>query len=230
MKVLVTRPLEDAEDSARQLAVRGHEALVAPILATQFHDGEPLSLDAVQAVLATSANGVRALARRTERRDLPLFAVGPQTAEAAAQAGFAHVRNADGDARALAQATLDWASRDQGPLLHVHGGQGAGALAAGLRDKGFVVEEAVLYEVRAQALPAHAVAAMQQGAVEAVLFYSPRSAQLFRDTCLKQALPTGSLIAVCISPATASALAPLAFAEIRIAGAPNQASLLACLG
>ena len=45
-------------------------------------------LDGVQAILATSANGVRALARRTPRRDLPLFAVGPQTAARGAEAGI----------------------------------------------------------------------------------------------------------------------------------------------
>ncbi len=83
MRVLVTRPKEDAEETAQLLAARGHQALVAPLLETRFFDGAALTLEGVQAVLATSANGVRALARRTARRDVPLFAVGPQTAEAA---------------------------------------------------------------------------------------------------------------------------------------------------
>lgn len=230
MKVLVTRPREDAEETARQLAACGHQALIAPMLATQFHDGPLLSLDGVQAVLATSANGVRALARRSLRRDVPLFAIGPQTAQAAAAAGFVSVRNADGDARKLGQAALEWARPAAGPLLHVHGGQDAGALADGLRQAGFAVTEEVLYAVVPQALPPDAIAALRKGAIDAALFYSPRSAKVFRDCVLKETLPTASLLAICISQATALALAPLSFHEVRVANAPNQAALLACIG
>ena len=45
----------------------------------------------------------------------------------------------------------------------------------------------------------------------------------------QDSLPTQSLIAICISAATAAALAPLPFAQTRVANAPNQAALLACL-
>jgi uroporphyrinogen-III synthase len=84
MRILVTRPAEDGADIARRLGDLGHEALLAPLLQVRFRDGAALELDGVQALLATSANGVRALTRQTERRDVPLFAVGPQTADAAA--------------------------------------------------------------------------------------------------------------------------------------------------
>src|ERR1700755_2220735 len=102
MKILITRPAEDGAEIAQRLAAMGHEALLAPMLTVEFHGGAPLVLEDVQAIVPTSANGVRALAARTSRRDLPLFAVGPQTAAAADQAGFIRVRNAEGDAVALA--------------------------------------------------------------------------------------------------------------------------------
>jgi uroporphyrinogen-III synthase len=227
MKVLVTRPLEDAENTARQLAARGHQALLAPLLATQFTEGDPVSLDGVQAILATSANSVRALARRTDRRDVPLFAVGPQTAAAAEAAGFLHIRNADGDARALALATSRWARPESGALLHVHGGQGAGALAAGLRGQGFSVREEVLYAVEPQPFMPEAIAALR--AADAALFYSPRSAAVFREHVCREGLPTAGLIAICISPATAASLEDLPFRALLTATAPNQEALLACL-
>src|SRR4051812_38556786 len=144
MKILLTRPREDAEETARLLAAQGHEPLVAPLLATNFHDGPPLSLAGIQAVLATSANGVRALAGRTQERQVPLFAVGPQTAQAATDAGFTQVRNADGNAERLGQSAQDWARADQGTLLHVHGGPGPSTLAESLRRSGFKVQEEIL--------------------------------------------------------------------------------------
>ena len=233
MRVLLTRPQEDAGLFAGRLRELGHEAFSAPLLRVRFHDGEPLALDGVQAVLVTSANGVRALVRRTERRDLPIFAVGPQTARAARKAGFDRVEHADGDVAALAQALPRWAHAEAGALLHASGAQGAGRLASLLAIKGYDVRSAILYDVVASTgLPQDVVGALKNGSLDAALFFSPRSAGVFRDCILSAGLceACARLIAVCISRAAAGALAPLVFQEIRIAAQPNQDALLACLG
>ncbi len=114
---------------------------------TNFHDGPDVSLDGVQAILATSANGVRALVRRTSRRDVPLFAVGPQTEEEAHNHGFTFVRNANGDSKTLAAATREWTSPEKGALLHVKGAEADGTLATLLKAQGFDVRTLVLYDV-----------------------------------------------------------------------------------
>ena len=232
MKILVTRPERDAEDIAARLVELGHEALIAPLLSVVFFDGPAIALDDVRAILATSANGVRALARRTQRRDIPLFAVGPQTAQAAVQADFATVRNADGDAAALAAAVAGWARPDAGALLHATGAEGADALATALEALGFTVRRENLYRVDAvPQLPTVALAALGQGEVTAALFFSPRSARIFTQSIVNAGLAAAchSLIAICISANTAAALAPLEFKDVRIAAKPNQASLLACI-
>ena len=232
MRVLVTRPRQDCEETASRLAALGHEAICASLLAVQFHDGAELSFDGVQAILATSANGIRALARRTTHRDLPVFAVGPQTAKAARQAGFAQVKNADGDALALAQATSRWADPAKGALLHVSGERDNGRLASALTAHGFTLRKEVLYEVVAEThLPPQAAKALADGALDAALFFSPRSARIFRECVTRENLDAacGDLLAVCISAATAEALKPLTFRPIWVAQAPNQDSLLACL-
>lgn len=232
MRVLVTRPHDDARQTAALLAQMGHEAIIAPLLAVNFHNGPVLVLDGVQAVLATSANGIRALARRTPRRDLPIFAVGPQTARTASEAGFAQVRNADGDGAALAAATARWCAPGGGALLHVSGAQGGGALAADLRARGFLLREAVLYDVAAaDRLPPQAAAALTAGALDAALFFSPRSARIFRNCVMRENLgpACARLKALCISAATAKGLEPLIFRALHVAGAPNQDALLAGL-
>ncbi|HEY0282085.1 MAG TPA: uroporphyrinogen-III synthase [Rhizomicrobium sp.] len=233
MRVLLTRPKQDAGVFTGRLRQLGHEALSAPLLHVRFHAGEPLALDGVQAILVTSANGVRALARRTKRRDLPVFAVGPQTAQEALSAGFARVESAEGDAVALAEALPRWARADAGSLLHATGAQGAGRLASLLAAKGYQVITEALYDVVASAaLPQDVANALEGGSLDAALFFSPRSAGVFRDCVLKAALAgaCAGLIAVCISRTAAEALAPLSFREIRIAARPNQDAVLACLG
>jgi len=232
MRVLLTRPQEDAEKFAERLRERGHQTLSAPLLSVRFHDGPPLALDGVQGVLVTSANGVRALARRAERRDLPVFAVGPQTAREALSAGFARVENARGDVVALAEALPRWACAEAGALLHATGAEGTGRLASLLAAKGYVVNTAILYDVvAASTLPEPAARALREGSLDAALFFSPRSAKVFKDYISNAGLSKicARLIAVCISQAAASALLPLSFAEIRVAAAPSQAGMLGCL-
>lgn len=230
MRVLVTRPRQDAEEIAVLLRAAGHAPVLAPLLEVNFHDGATLALDDVQAILATSANGIRALARRSARRDIPVFAVGPQTAAAAQDAGFSQIRNADGDALALADATTRWATPEKGALLHVSGGSGEGRLADTLTQAGFTLRKAVLYEVTTRDhLPPEAAKALAEGVIDAALFFSPRSARIFRDCVSRENLACDSVLAACISAATAHALTPLRFAAVRIAAAPNQAALLACL-
>ncbi|MGC9953816.1 MAG: uroporphyrinogen-III synthase [Rhizomicrobium sp.] len=233
MRVLLTRPQDDAEIFAERLRERGHETLSAPLLAVRFRDDPPLALDGVQGVLVTSANGVRALARRTERRDLPVYAVGPQTALEAQSVGFARVESANGDVVALADALPRWARAQAGALLHATGAEGAGRLASLLTPKGYEVRSAILYDIEASTvLPQDVISALEDGSLDAALFFSPRSAKVFKD-CILSAGLVGTctrLIAVCISQATASALSPLSFAEIRVAARPNQDGLLACLG
>ena len=102
MRVLVTRPRPDGEETARQLTARGHEPVLAPLLEIVPETGAAIDLSGVQAVLVTSANGSRALAAATDRRDVPVFAVGSSTAAVAEAAGFKDVASAAGDVAALA--------------------------------------------------------------------------------------------------------------------------------
>jgi uroporphyrinogen-III synthase len=228
MRVLITRPEEDATRIADILKSRGHEPVIAPLLRTNFHDGPEVSLDGVQAILATSANGVRALVRRTPRRDVPLFAVGPQTEEEAHGYGFASLRNANGDSKALAAATREWASPGDGTLLHVKGAEADGTLATLLKAQNFDVRTLVLYDVADIGLSDATRTQLANGEIDAALFFSARSARIFRDRAAALALQ--NVIAICISAATADALSPLTFREIRVAEKPNQDALLVRLG
>jgi uroporphyrinogen-III synthase len=205
----------------------GHQALLAPLLETRWFDGPPLDLEGVAAILATSANGVRALIRRTARRDVPILAVGPQTTLEAQHAGFTRIENADGDAVTLALAVPRWVTPADGALLHVCGEQNEGALAERLESVGYRVRREILYVVEPRLLPHEAVTALQGGAVDVALFFSPRSARIFVEQAA--AAPLARVTACCISPATAKALPLGLFRDVRIAAKPNQDALLALL-
>src|SRR5229473_1898951 len=113
MQALITRPIEDAGELAAALSLRG-----------------------VQAVLFTSANGARAFARATARRDLAVIAVGDATARTARALGFADIASAGGDVGDLAALVAARLDPRRGALLHAAGSVVAGDLAARLRAAG----------------------------------------------------------------------------------------------
>ena len=92
MRALVTRPAEEAATLAAALALLGVEAFVEPLMQIHYRASEALDLTGVQAILCTSGNGVRALARASSERGVALLAVGDATAARARAEGFRRSR------------------------------------------------------------------------------------------------------------------------------------------
>ncbi len=229
MRILITRPQEDAVRFAELLQARGHEPLCAALLSVRFFDGPELTFEGVSAILATSANGVRALARRTRERALPLFAVGPQTDDAARAAGFEKIECTDGDAATLAEAMLDWVKPEDGVLLHAASADNEGRLKILLAEEGYRVAVQVLYEVVAiHKLPDIAREALAHHGLDAAVVFSQNSALALQDCIDRAGLSEAcrAMVAVCISRAAAEALRPLPFRSVVVAEKPNQNAML----
>ena len=229
---LVTRPREEAESLAAALAARGVGAIIEPMMQVHFHSSRSPDLTGVQAVLCTSANGVRALARLTDNRRLPLFAVGDATASRARAEGFTTVVSAGGTVIDLARLAAEKLRPQDGPLLHVAGDSVAGDLAGALRGEGFAIEQRVLYEARpVSMLSDTAIGALRAGRIAFALFFSPRTAAIFVGLAASAAIGPccRSITALSISAAADAALAELSWRDRRIAAMPNQRALLALL-
>jgi uroporphyrinogen-III synthase len=228
----VTRPRAAAEGLAEALAARGIAALIEPLLAIHYAAAPPLDLKGVQAILCTSANGVRALARLSSERALPLFAVGDASAARARAEGFVRVASAGGNAGDLARLVGERLSPARGVLLHAAGTEVASDFDGRLRAAGFAVERRVLYEARpATALSAATRAALAAREIDIALFFSPRTAAIFAQLAVAAGVTEAlaGVAAVSISAAADAALAPLDFAVRRIAARPDQPSLVAAL-
>ncbi len=229
---LVTRPLADSQGLAEALEARGFSALVEPMLAIRFLDSAPPDRHAYQAVLATSANGVRALARLVTWRDLPVWAVGDASAREADKLGFVTVQSAAGDVASLADLVSEQADPTKGPLLHVAASRLAGDLAGALASRGFSVEKAVLYEAEpAEDLSPALIAALAEGCLDVALFFSPRTAATFARLVKKADLGESlrRIKALALSTAVAESLAPLPWRGVEVAERPDQTALLARL-
>jgi uroporphyrinogen-III synthase len=232
IRALVTRPRAEAESLAAELTRRGIEAIVEPMIEIVARDAALPDMTGVQAILCTSANGARALARASGERGLPVFAVGDATTRAARVAGFAAVESAGGDVDDLARLVMARLRPEGGRLLHVAGSEVAGDLAGALGAAGFAVERAVLYEACAAAALTPATARLIANEdIDLALFFSPRSAAIFARLAAAAGVSGGlaATAALSISAAADAALGDLPFRERLVAAAPTQAALLACV-
>ena len=191
------------------------------------------NLDKMQALLLTSANGVRALTRLLgpppEARHIALLTVGAASAEAARLAGFQNVHSAGGDVDALAALAMARLNPAGGPLLHVAGTKVAGDLAAMLENHGFEVRRERIYEARTRVrLSPEAQQALANDKIDMVLFFSPRSARAFAKLSCAAAVDSAlaQVTAICLSAAVAEALSGVTWRRVRTAPEPEQAALL----
>ena len=233
MRLLITRPEPDAGRLARTLEADGHAVLVEPMLSISNRDTPPLDLSQVQAILLTSANGVRALAANTAERGVPVLCVGQATAEAARALGFASVKSADGDVATLADAAMGACSPEAGTLLHVAGSTVAGDLSGRLESAGYSVRREVLYDADvAPSLSPRTRSAIKEGKIDAVLLYSPRSAARFAELVRGASLDEAcrNIDALCLSRAVGDALGALSLRRILVAPRPEQDALLDLIG
>ena len=229
MKVLITRSEVDAEPLAALLYARQVETLIDPMISIELIPGTSLDLSGVQALLMTSANGVRAYCANNSERQIPLFSVGDATAREAVGCGFENISTAGGDVSHLAELVQSQLSRDGGALLHVAGTITAGDLGNSLIRAGFEYRREALYNaIAAETLRNRTIAALINNELQGVLLYSPRTADIFCHCVGKDpgADMLNNVTAYCLSTAVADKAKVVKWGSVVIASKPTQFELL----
>lgn len=228
--MLVTRPAPDATETAARLAALDIEPVVCPVLECRTLPTSLPDATGFAALALTSANTLRALERRgalAAYRGLRVFTVGDHTAQAARDAGFADVTSAGGAlgdlAELLAHAGLT------GPVFYPAAREPAGDLARSLAPYGVMVITAPVYAMEpVAALPEPILAGLREGAFDAALFYSRRTAEAFvrlAGPVLNRAART-RLGVLCLSEAVATPLIDAHFVRIGLADHPSEEAMM----
>jgi uroporphyrinogen-III synthase len=229
---LVTRPREDSAGLTAELRSRGLEVMVEPLLDIVPVEGASVDAAGAQAILATSANGIRAFARLHADRSLPVLAVGDASARAALALGFTRVDSAGGDVDTLVNLVRNRIDPAAGVLLHAAGSVTAGDLSGSLAALGYGVRRLVLYQaVTAVDVSPALHSALTTSAVDLALFFSPRTAATFVTLIGSAGLgaSVGRIHAYALSANVARTLSALPWRRLTIAADPTQAALLAAL-
>lgn len=231
MRVLITRPFEDAAPLGEAVRKLGHEPVYAPLSdirypATEAPPGAPA------ATIFTSRNAIRALENvdwAASLRGYPAYCVGAATAEEARDAGFHRVVAGGGTGAQLAEHIASTHEPGDGPLLYLTGEHLAFDLEEALGARGFTVWRRIVYRnelVESLALPV--TVGLQKDFFDAMIFMSPRTAahfvRLAQDAGVAD--PAGRLAFYCLSQNVADALAPLDPARVAVAHRPTRDAVL----
>ncbi len=226
MKLLVTRPVEDAQPLAEKLEGLGHEAVIVPLLEIIPRDEVVLPDMTFQALCVSSANGLSAKTDLSIFHHIPFFAIGPQSALEARRQGFDHVHDKGGNVEGLVRTICKSLKPENGPLLYLSGSETTGDLEGKLKAQGFTVARVIVYD--AQLSTVSNLAGMLEG-VDGVLLYSPRTTKLWVAQVQKSGLETQAktLQHFCLSANVAANL-PQAWAK-RISQTPDENGMLTLL-
>lgn len=212
--ILVLRPQPGAGETARRARDIGLDPIVAPLFTIAAREWQAPERRRFDAVMLTSANAPRlAGAALAAFADLPAYAVGEATADAARAAGFSDIRTGPSDAAALAALmAADGVRTAFHPCGEDHAALGETQVA--------IVPVPVYAAEPAAALPVGAGQALDAGAV--VLLHSPRAAARFAQLASES---RGGIRIAAISAAAAEAAGD-GWLAVAVAARPRDQALL----
>lgn len=229
--MLVTRPEPDAGDTAARLAALDIESARFPLLSHQTLPTNLPDAAGFAAVALTSTNALRALEERgalASYTGLPAYAVGDRTAAAARDMGFGAVESAGGAfgdlVELLAHAGI------KGPIFYPCARDPSGDLARSLAPFGLMVITSQVYAMEAASeLPQQILGELEDGSIDAVLFYSRRTAETFVRLCEGRLSPLARLELgiLCMSEAVAEPLLDAHFVRVSLADHPSEEAMMA---
>lgn len=235
-RIWVTRPREQASQTATLLQVHAVEAVIYPLLRYSLLPASAIDFDAgtfdTGDVLAfTSSYAVSAFVGYYDVAQVSnnaVFCVGDSTRACACQSGFRHVYSADGDVEALSHMIAKTCTRGR-RVLHFAACHTIGDLQTSLQKQGFIAKKIALYDtIACEELSDEIRQALSQGKIDGVLFYSPKTARVFQRLVYQSNLQDGlkNSTAFCLSRNIENELQVLDWQAINTAEQPNEASLM----
>lgn len=235
MRLVITRPEGDAQSMSAAMRDVGIDTLIAPLIDIRQRRNVVVPAMDYQAIIATSANGVRGLKLHgtfAQFAKLPIYTVGDASAMEAKCAGFADIHSAQGDLGDLAALIERQLKTDRGSLLYASGARISGDLAGALTAKGFEVDRVIFYDaVAIDALDKNIIAGAESGTIDGVVLMSPRTAKIWAALAAEahcEAL-LAKLTYYCLSPAVGIALRDglqVVESNITTAPKPNAGALI----
>jgi len=212
--ILVTRPFKQSLRTQEELEFRGYNCLVYPLMDIRPKQNWVAEIkDGYDGIIITSQNAAEIVKSHPLLRAVSLYVVGGESSKILLEGNIKFVAEDSSElAKYLKKQNLQ-------KLLFLSGDYVSTDFIKCAKE----VKRVVVYEsVAINKLPLEMMEFVRH-----VLFYSPRSAEIFRTLITNYNLK--KITAICMSKKVAKAIADLDWAEVKIAKKPNESSLLSFL-
>ncbi|MBL41732.1 MAG: hypothetical protein CMM49_03615 [Rhodospirillaceae bacterium] len=229
LNLLIIRPRQDADLLSNDLNKIGIKTTIFPIF--KFINLNPVLPDIKEFkyILTSSRNGIRTFAKNFTERELTLYVVGEGSAQEAKNQGFKNIIVGNNSMSELCKNINSTLNKNSGKLLYVSGVYQNYDVTRYLRFNGYRIENLVLYDLNPISYLSEGVLKkLEDGIINGVLFFSPRSAIIFSDL-LKKARKDNiaeQLRAFCLSKKIAEKVNKLNWKMTYVSATSNKASLI----
>ena len=203
MNIILTRPLNDAENLMQELFNLGHKIIHIPTLKIKSANLEKIDIENFNALVFTSSNAVKNLSIKGEKKNIKCFCVGSVTEKIARLNGFTKTISASGNVNALKNLILNTKElKKNDKLAYICGDQITLELDKELGREGFRVKKFINYfSEKITSLNDANIDLIKKYPPNVIFVYSLRSAESFNSIVANYSLApmmTQSIV-MCIS-------------------------------
>ncbi len=227
-RLLITRPLKQAERMQRFVDASGISTWIDPVMTmVVLPVDQTIDFDRYDAFVTTSVAGIDCIAEMTTRRDIPLFCAGLTSAEVACEHGFLAVHYAEMPGGAAVANELKMFAFNR--VAYFHGSIIKIDIAVECNGLMYVDSFCVYKTVPVAQWSDETITLFRKNEIKAITFYSERSAFITLDLLRTHDVLsyTGSVSALCLSSAIADVISKHLWKNVYIAS--TSAELIAIL-
>jgi len=231
MRLLVTRPEQDAAPFTDELRALGHEPVLQPLIELRALDFDAAELENTDALIITSGNSLRALDHAGAIARLarfPVYCVGDATARRARHSGLQKPVAVEDTGERLA-ATIVASATPGTRFVHVAGEHLAFDIVGELTRHGMPSRSLAVYAMEAvESFKPEVAEMIERGTLDGVTLLSPRTAEIYVSLCHTHGLAeyAKKLRYFCLSEGVAQRLSSLSADHVYVSERPNRKALL----
>jgi uroporphyrinogen-III synthase len=230
--VLITRPEDSAQDTASIITSMGFEPIIAPVMEIKpvAHDG--IVPGRYNAIVVSSAHGIHNFKPAAMGFDVPVFCVGGRTEAALRDAGY---KNIVTEQRMAALIPLIESRTSQGgwrDILYIRGQDVRHDLESEQRLQHLNVTMCITYAAEAVLeFSPRTVQAFKEDGIDIVLLYSVRAAEIFLRLCKRQQLieKLSHIKVLCLSEAVVKCMDSKVWQKTYVPETPSQSAMMEVL-
>ncbi len=232
--LIITRPLEESNQTVTSLSAIGYDCLIEPILSFSVRTNSKSQVikslkENLSAIIITSKRALFTLVKFSINFELPIIIVGQENALYAKKNGFSNIINISQDSIELVNFIISNYNTKGTNFLYLSAAKVSGNIKENLILAGYNIKRLPIYEMTAsKELSQQTINKILSQQIHGILFYSQRTAKIFINLLIKHKLISYcKLINIyCLSSNIAKEFDNNYFLKIKYCKFPNHSSML----